>query len=291
LLKLGGEPALLEAHRRVFRLLFSLLLAAICVLAAPPAGALSRTLVQHAEEKVARVKDLVASGALPRRSLDEALDELADAQDNGLLWDTLYSGNPVGAMTSEEAKTMVDAAQRRVDRQAKKVEDRRKLLDSGVLSRSEFTPFSAELDDRQSVLSLARDRAALLIELQSMAAAEKLAEDTRKGSTLQESMIRYAGDGSFEIAQLSGIQASFEKQFHHVLPVSAVGETAVHESLGLDHRNRVDVALNPEGVEGLWLRQFLEHARIPYLAFRAAVVGAATGPHIHIGLESTRLRN
>jgi hypothetical protein len=60
--------------------------------------------------------------------------------------------------------------------------------------------------------------------------------------------------------------------------------------MGLDHRNRVDVALNPETSEGLWLRQLLEKLHIPYLAFRSAVAGAATAPHIHIGTGSSRLK-
>lgn len=59
--------------------------------------------------------------------------------------------------------------------------------------------------------------------------------------------------------------------------------------MGLDHRGRVDVALTPDSVEGLWLRRLLENMRIPYLAFKGALAGAATGPHIHIGLGSSRL--
>jgi hypothetical protein len=34
----------------------------------------------------------------------------------------------------------------------------------------------------------------------------------------------------------------------------------------------------------------LERLQTPYLAFRSAVVGAATAPHIHIGTGSTRLK-
>ena len=70
---------------------------------------------------------------------------------------------------------------------------------------------------------------------------------------------------------------------------SAVGETAVHRALGFDHRNRVDVALNPDQPEGVWLRRYLESRRIPYFAFWQAVPGKATGAHIHMGPMSTRL--
>jgi hypothetical protein len=60
--------------------------------------------------------------------------------------------------------------------------------------------------------------------------------------------------------------------------------------MGLDHRGRIDVAVNPDSEEGQWLRRYLETERIPYLAFRGALAGAATGPHIHIGPPSPSLR-
>ena len=79
-----------------------------------------------------------------------------------------------------------------------------------------------------------------------------------------------------------------KSEFHHTLRVSALGPTLVHQSMGLDNRNRVDVALNPDEAEGLWLRRFLERLHVPYLAFRSALPRAATAPHIHIGTGSTR---
>jgi hypothetical protein len=85
------------------------------------------------------------------------------------------------------------------------------------------------------------------------------------------------------------VSAAFEHRFSKPLPVSAMGETAVHRAMGFDHRGRVDVALNPDQPEGLWLRRYLEARRIPYFAFWQAAHGKATGAHIHIGPESTRL--
>ena len=51
----------------------------------------------------------------------------------------------------------------------------------------------------------------------------------------------------------------------------------------------MDVAVEPDSREGKWLRQYLEAHRIPYFAFWHAAAGKATGAHIHIGPESTRL--
>ena len=88
---------------------------------------------------------------------------------------------------------------------------------------------------------------------------------------------------------LARVEMAFAERFGKPLPVSANGETAVHRALGFDHRGRVDVAVQPDQPEGVWLRQFLTENRIPYFAFRQAVPGKATGAHIHIGPMSTRL--
>jgi len=49
------------------------------------------------------------------------------------------------------------------------------------------------------------------------------------------------------------------------------------------------VALHPDSAEGRALIGFLQARGIPFLAFRGAVPGVATGPHIHIGSPSHRL--
>ena len=86
------------------------------------------------------------------------------------------------------------------------------------------------------------------------------------------------------------VELDFLTQFGKPLPVSAMGETAVHRSLGFDHRGRVDVALHPDQPEGRWLLWYLAGRHIPYFAFRQAVPGKATGAHIHIGPMSTRFK-
>ena len=101
---------------------------------------------------------------------------------------------------------------------------------------------------------------------------------------------RYDGDGTFSMVAFSKVDMEFAKHFGKSLPVSAMGETAVHRSLGFDHRGRVDVAVHPDQPEGHWLLGFLVQNHIPYFAFRHAVPGKATGAHIHIGPMSTRIK-
>lgn len=257
-----------------------------------PINALSSTLVQRAQDEVTRVKSLVADGTLPKNALDEAKAKLADAQDQEILFETLYGEVHLANMTDQQAQQMLAAAQRRVDRQQAIVDERQKLLDSGIMARSELAVFQDELDSRKRVLDLAKNRMQLLNELRQMAETEQRLEHAAQmgAASLKNVMIRYEGNGLFSLSDLPTISTEFEKHFHAALPVSALGQTLVHQSMGLDHRNRVDVALNPDSAEGVWLRQLLERLHVPYLAFRAAVTGAATAPHIHIGPESTRLK-
>ena|SRR5438270_3964453 len=251
--------------------------------------ALSKALVEHAQAEVDRIKPLVENGTLPRTSLTEAEAKLADAEDDETLMETLFGQGRVQDMTEAQAEAMIAAAQRRVDRQAKLVEERRNLLTQGILARSDIESFESELRSRQDVLRLAQDRAKLLNDLKEMAATEERFIEASRASALKDVMLRYAGNGSFNPADIAGISTQFERRFHHQLPVSALGQTALHQSMGLDHHGRVDVALNPDSTEGTWLRGLLEKRHIPYLAFRGALSGAATGPHIHIGTGSTRL--
>jgi hypothetical protein len=103
-------------------------------------------------------------------------------------------------------------------------------------------------------------------------------------------ILRSSGAGaSWSLASLSSVQQFFSANFGYALPTSAVGQSATHNRLGYDHRNAVDVALHPDSAEGRALINYLQSHGVPFLAFRAAVPGVATGPHIHIGTPSHRL--
>jgi hypothetical protein len=71
--------------------------------------------------------------------------------------------------------------------------------------------------------------------------------------------------------------------------VSAFGQTPVHDRLGFDHRNALDVALHPDTAEGQALMTWLRGQGVSFLAFRHAVAEEATGAHVHVGEPSPRL--
>jgi hypothetical protein len=246
--------------------------------------------------EIARIEELVREGAVAKTRLDQAKASLADAEDDRILKRTLFGHLTVNDLTTDQAAGMVAAARRRLERMTPRLEAMRKLADEGVIARTELAPLVEERDLRARTLQLAESRERTLNELAALIRAEELAsEKAAEDREALESITpwrvaeKYDGEGLFRLAMLPAIDSAFRGRFERPLPVSALGMTELHRSLGFDHRDRVDVALTPDSVEGIWLRRFLETNRIPYFAFRGFVPGQSTAPHIHIGLPSLRL--
>jgi hypothetical protein len=256
-------------------------------------GALAQSnLTDLKQMEVDRLRAMAEAGAIPRARLDQAQAELADAQDNAILRRTLYGSPRIEDFTKEETALMTIAAQRLVNRQKERYERTRQLVDEGIVARAALTAILEDLNFREKALDLARFRAKLVEELAEQAENESALEDGDSGLQyrLRGVIERYDGVGIFREIDFARISVAFQKQFAHPLPVSAKGETSLHRSLGFDHRGRVDIALNPDHREGIWLRNFLKKSKVPYYAFRSAVRGKATAPHIHLGPPSLRLR-
>jgi hypothetical protein len=94
--------------------------------------------------------------------------------------------------------------------------------------------------------------------------------------------------GSWSIKDSHKVEKFFATKFDRRLPTTAFGQSELHTRWGLDHRQGIDVGLHPESVEGQSLINFLRSEKIPFLTFRGAIPGVATGPHIHIGRGSHR---
>ena len=102
-------------------------------------------------------------------------------------------------------------------------------------------------------------------------------------------VVRYAGTGAWSLADADTVQQFFARRFGRPLPVSAWGQTVLHDRLRLDHRNAFDVAVHPGSAEGRVLMAFLRSEGMPFVAVRSRMRGASTGAHIHVGPESGRL--
>jgi hypothetical protein len=212
---------------------------------------------------------------------------VADAADAAFLRRTAYGQD----LNVDQADEMVATANRRLDRRQKALDEAKQLVDLGASPQASLKPLVEDLELERQECSLADERAKLVRELSDMASAEetflnKLAQAPAEASQLAES---FSGDGTFVYATYAKVEVAFREHFGKPMPVSAMGETAVHRAMGFDHRGRVDVALHPDQPEGVWLLQYLTDNHIPFFAFRQAVKGKATGAHIHIGPMSTKL--
>jgi hypothetical protein len=268
-------------------------LSGVASIAATPASNPATLDVMRAQADLERIRGLIQVGAVAPSKLAEAEEALGDAQDDEVLRGTLYGKLTVQDLTEKQADEMVAAAQRRYDRQKAMLERYQKLVDAGVLARNEIEPLEAEIESRRVTVDLARSRASLLDELAAMARTESTfmqRDQDEPGVRDHHVMEHFGGDGVFSPLDLKKVMTAYELKFHRPLPISANGETSIHRALGFDHRGRVDVALNPDQPEGAWLLAYLEKHDIPFYAFRAALPGKATGPHIHLGPGSTRLR-
>ncbi len=246
--------------------------------------------VIRAQEDVRRIQLLINEGALPMIRLRQANEELQNALDMSILRQSLYSKD----LLPEQADQMVVIAQRIVLRRQRSMIEMQQLVSSGVISRTEAESTGAGFDRAQTELHLAETRARLI---QQMAETLRIEKSIANLELQAEShpdwagkiYTRYDGRGVFTRTDLQKISLAFTSRFARELPISADGGTALHRSLGFDHRGRVDVAVSPDQPEGVWLMRFLETNRIPYFAFRMAIPGKATGAHIHIGPQSTKL--
>jgi hypothetical protein len=244
--------------------------------------------LSRAQSNLEFLRSQVEAGVLPRAKLEEAQDALADAHDAELLSRTLYGRD----LTEEQTAEMEAAALRRLERRKAEVEKLKQLVDADALARNSLTKPMEDVIWARQEYDLVVQRAQLVHELAEQARAEQQAieaQETSKPSIGGPVMERFDGDGTFTHEDFKHVVLAYERQFKRPLPVSAQGETALHRSLGFDHRDRVDVALFPDSAEGEWLREYLESNEIPYYAFRNFVPGKATGAHIHIGPPSNRI--
>jgi hypothetical protein len=128
----------------------------------------------------------------------------------------------------------------------------------------------------------------VLVEVQTEQQLAKAGRIPRGSTVRTTSFIRYNGGGPWSLSQVSTVDVFFRQKFGHALPIAVFGQGAIHNRWRLDHHNAMDISLNPDGVEGQALMDYLRSKGIPFSAFRQAIPGTATGPHIHVGLPSHR---
>jgi hypothetical protein len=243
--------------------------------------------VARAQTELAHTRYLVEAGVTAPVELEKARQAVSDAEEHASLRRTLYGHD----VTEADAEQMLAIAARRLERRQQEVAKGRERVEQGVASPPSLAPLLEQADMARKERDFAVTRAKVIHEMAEMAREEAELQAKLESAPAEEHSLaeRYDGHGSFSSRDFEKITLAFEREFSRSLPVSADGETALHRALGFDHRGRVDVAINPDQPEGVWLRHFLAANHIPYFAFRGAMRGKATGPHIHIGPMSGHL--
>jgi hypothetical protein len=213
------------------------------------------------------------------------------------------SGELIEATNEYKAssKELLTIEETEVSKAEAKLEDLRALVSEGLVARVELeaeeqklVALRGQLQATQKQIADSDTRVAQIKAEQELAkkqASVPVKLIAKQYGTLSTTamMLRYNGLAAWSLGNLDTIQNFFSATFGHSLPTSAVGQSATHNRFGYDHRNAVDVALHPDSTEGRALINYLQGQGIPFLAFRGAIPGVATGPHIHIGSPSHRL--
>jgi hypothetical protein len=199
------------------------------------------------------------------------------------------------------SKELLTVQENEVSKATAKLEELRILVSEGLVAKVELEGETQKLADLRAQLQATQKQ---LADADNMIAEIKAEQGLARKQTAKPvklvskqygtfgtaaTMLRYSGSMAWSLGGLDEVKAFFSAKFGHSLPTSAVGQSATHDRLGYDHRNAVDVALHPDSSEGRALISYLQSQGIPFLAFRGAIPGVATGPHIHIGSPSHRL--
>jgi len=183
--------------------------------------------------------------------------------------------------------------QARVQEATEALQERRQLHTLGVLSAEAVEQaeraLAAAQRDLDEALAAIDEADRLLFEATVQERLARLAPLRRGGYEDSAALVRFNGASPWSLGDVPKLQRQFAGVFGRALPISAFGQTSLHDRLGFDHRAAVDVAVHPDSAEGRWLMQHLRASGIPFIGVRATVPGTSTGAHIHVGPPSGRL--
>ena len=183
-----------------------------------------------------------------------------------------------------------------VKRAEEKLALAQKLLAEGLIAKAQVTEdehalaaAQAKVAETKRQMNGADDQiAGVLVEEDADRQLAKNLTLAKQRLVRTSSFIRFNGGPGWNLGEAWKVQRFFSDTFHRELPIAVFGQGAIHDRWRLDHHNSMDIQLHPDSAEGQALLNFLQRNAIPFLAFRSAIPGTATGPHIHIGRPSHR---
>jgi hypothetical protein len=188
---------------------------------------------------------------------------------------------------------VLETYERELARQTERAEIRQELYERGVLSASDVQQGRRALAAAQKDVDDMRRAKA---EVDRMLAETRMVEVSKQrplargGYEETPELVRFNGTASWSLAEdTPKLQRFFMSRFGRALPISAFGQTPLHDRMGFDHRNALDVAVDPSSSDGRAFMDYLRTSGIPFIASWRAIPGAASGAHIHVGQPSPRL--
>lgn len=240
-----------------------------------------------AQKKASTTKPKGTLAAKPKAIRTKPTDELAKLRNEFIKATNEYESL---------LKKQLPGLEKNVARAQDQLTKSSQLFAEGLISRK-------ELEASERTVGQAKDKVAeinqaiatadsriadTLLEAEAERTLKKIKPIPRGGMVSTAAMIRFNGGSGWVLTDAWKVQRFFLDAFKRPLPVAVFGQGSIHERWRLDHRNSMDVSLHPDGPEGQGLLNFLRANGIPFLAFRQAIPGTATGAHIHIGRPSHR---
>jgi hypothetical protein len=191
-------------------------------------------------------------------------------------------------------ETLLPLQEQDLARATKRGEQRREFFERGIISRKELEEVEAavaaasiKVEDTRRALAAADHAMVEATAARALAALRPLGPG---GYEQIASLIRFNGPATWSLKlDTAKLQQFFAIRFGRALPVSAYGQTPLHDRMGFDHRDALDVAVHPDSLEGRALMDHLRAAGIPFIASWGAVPGSASGAHLHVGQPSPRI--
>ncbi len=266
------ESRLVSAGKRSFELSLALVLL-LCLLLIPGMAV--------GQKKTATVK--------PKAKINKPkpIDELAKLREEFIKATNEYKASLEKLRASYE-KSVLKSEERLIQS--------KELFAQGLISRNDVEGGERAVAEAKDKVTEVNRRTATadsqiadtLLEAEAERTLKKTKPIPRGGMVSTAAMIRFNGGSAWALADAWKVQRFFLDAFKKPLPIAVFGQGFIHERWRLDHRNSMDVSLHPDGPEGQGLLNFLRANGIPFLAFRQAIPGTATGPHIHVGRPSHR---
>jgi len=185
----------------------------------------------------------------------------------------------------------IEVARRTLKEQQENLARQSELYERGLIPRQTLTEAEVAVRNQEFLWDLLTQQKTIADRAVALAQENlKLAEqrDAQRAESKVQRVTKNYGRGTWNRMDFETLARAFRQRFGRALPISARGQTRTHRRLGLNHVRRMDIAVHPDEPEGQWIMNFLEEKGIPFIAFRSGVPGHATGPHIHVGLPSSR---